>query len=67
MAMLHEFAQKRLKSYDTLRNNPTEQALSNMSPYLHFGHVRRDAVLASRVSTRSPIAPALFVARFAAC
>jgi deoxyribodipyrimidine photolyase len=34
------FLVKRIKSYDTYRNFPTKPtALSNLSPYLHFGHI----------------------------
>lgn len=34
------FLTKRIKSYDTDRNDPTKpRALSDLSPYLHFGHI----------------------------
>ena len=39
LAAMKDFAEHRLKHYDTLRNNPTKDALSNMSPYYHFGQV----------------------------
>ena len=28
-----------LNGYDQLRNDPTKEALSNLSPYFHFGHI----------------------------
>jgi deoxyribodipyrimidine photolyase len=35
---LQRFLSARLKSFDELRNNPTQPgATSNLSPYLHFG------------------------------
>jgi len=35
-----KFLQHRLKKYEDLRNDPTQtQATSNLSPYLHFGHI----------------------------
>lgn len=36
---LQIFITKRLDGYARLRNDPTEDALSNMSPYLHFGQI----------------------------
>lgn len=37
--MVHSFIMKRLKHYDEKRNDPTLDALSNLSPYFHFGHI----------------------------
>nr|WIK87514.1 photolyase [Oriental turtle dovepox virus] len=37
--VLNEFIKNRLTSYDADHNNPTCDALSNLSPWLHFGHV----------------------------
>ena len=37
--LLHHFIEHGLKKYGTLRNDPTEDAQSNMSPYIHFGHI----------------------------
>ena len=34
---LEEFINERLKIFNTHRNDPTRQALSNMSPWYHFG------------------------------
>ncbi len=36
---LSEFLERRLARYASGRNEPSEHATSNMSPYLHFGHV----------------------------
>jgi deoxyribodipyrimidine photo-lyase len=37
--VMREFIAKKLASYQEGRNDPTEDAQSNLSPYLHFGHV----------------------------
>ena len=37
--MLKEFLQKRLPHYDAHRNDPLKNAISNLSPYLHFGQL----------------------------
>ncbi len=37
--VLREFRMKKLPSYHEGRNDPTEDAQSNLSPYLHFGHI----------------------------
>jgi len=40
LAVLEDFAKKRGKRYNDKRNDPNEgQALSNISPYFHFGQV----------------------------
>lgn len=39
MRVLEEFCRKRLALYDPKRNDPNEDALSNLSPWLHFGQV----------------------------
>ena len=36
---LQDFIQNRLKTYDSERNDPNKNALSNMSPWYHFGQV----------------------------
>lgn len=36
---LNEFCLKRLRKYATQRNDPNVKALSNLSPWLHFGQV----------------------------
>ncbi|XP_039299515.1 deoxyribodipyrimidine photo-lyase, partial [Nilaparvata lugens] len=37
--MLDSFINKRLKKFSTKRNDPTVDALSNLSPYFHFGQM----------------------------
>jgi deoxyribodipyrimidine photo-lyase len=39
MRRLHEFVSKKLKRYSQLRNHPETDGTSDLSPYLHFGHV----------------------------
>lgn len=36
---LKQFVDEKLEGYDSLRNNPALDALSNVSPYLHFGQI----------------------------
>jgi deoxyribodipyrimidine photo-lyase len=36
---LEEFISEKLHRYDDLRNDPNEDSLSNLSPYLHFGQI----------------------------
>lgn len=37
--MLQDFIKNRLSIYDEQRNDPTKDALSNLSPYIHYGHI----------------------------
>ena len=37
--LLERFVQEKLVRYDTDRNDPNQDALSNLSPYLHFGQI----------------------------
>ena len=37
--LLNHFLSKRLKSYSEARNEPDELGSSELSPYLHFGHI----------------------------
>ena len=39
LAKLEEFCNKRLKQFAAKRNDPTVDALSDMSPWLHFGEL----------------------------
>ena len=39
VGMLESFINKRLKLFGTKRNDPTVNALSNLSPYFHFGQI----------------------------
>ncbi|MBM4167596.1 MAG: deoxyribodipyrimidine photo-lyase [Ignavibacteria bacterium] len=36
---LHSFISNHLKQFAEWRNDPTQEALSNLSPYLHFGQI----------------------------
>lgn len=44
-AMVEEFIEQRLKDFGDKRNDPTVSALSNLSPYFHFGQVSVQAVV----------------------
>ena len=37
--ILKEFIENKLKEYSENRNDPNKNVLSNISPYLHFGHI----------------------------
>ncbi len=37
--MFEKFLEKRLNNYNEARNNPNVSGQSNLSPYLHFGHI----------------------------
>ncbi|XP_038049381.1 deoxyribodipyrimidine photo-lyase-like isoform X2 [Patiria miniata] len=39
LLMLEEFCLKRLKYFGADRNNPNKSALSNLSPWIHFGQI----------------------------
>ena len=39
LAMLEEFCSKRLKLFGTKRSDPAINALSNLSPWFHFGNL----------------------------
>jgi deoxyribodipyrimidine photo-lyase len=43
--VMESFLAERLDSYNTLRNDPTKNALSNLSPYLHFGQISAQRVV----------------------
>jgi deoxyribodipyrimidine photo-lyase len=44
LKVLSEFLDKRLKHYDTARNNPVKNGQSGLSPYLHFGQISAQRV-----------------------
>jgi deoxyribodipyrimidine photo-lyase len=50
--VLRSFLRKKLIRYDKERNDPTAEATSNLSPYLHFG-----TIAAQRVALRTVRAP----------
>ncbi|MDX1699520.1 MAG: deoxyribodipyrimidine photo-lyase [Melioribacteraceae bacterium] len=37
--LLKDFIEKKIQDYSQNRNDPNMEALSNISPYLHFGHI----------------------------
>ncbi|MBC7221341.1 deoxyribodipyrimidine photo-lyase [Candidatus Bipolaricaulota bacterium] len=37
--LFNEFLSEKLECYEKFKNNPVKNCLSNMSPYLHFGHI----------------------------
>ncbi|KAL5108935.1 Deoxyribodipyrimidine photo-lyase [Taenia crassiceps] len=39
LSQLFSFSRHRLRFYAKSRNDPTKRALSNLSPWLHFGHI----------------------------
>ena len=41
---LKDFLENRLERYSEDRNDPNKNALSNLSPYLHFGHISAQRV-----------------------
>lgn len=43
---LSEFLQRRLTDYDEARNDPSQAGTSELSPYLHFGHISSHQVFA---------------------
>jgi deoxyribodipyrimidine photo-lyase len=53
---LNQFIEQKLDGYSQLRNNPTLDGQSNLSPFLHFGQLsaQRIAIEVSRRATASP-------------
>ena len=47
LATLQTFVETRLKDFGDKRNDPNNDCLSNLSPYLHFGQVRRPPMVVS--------------------
>lgn len=43
-AMMREFLETKLADYERIRNDPTVDGQSNLSPYLHFGHISAQRV-----------------------
>lgn len=56
LKMLHEFIEKRLKGYNTDRNDPNKNGLSNLSPWFHFGQLstQRAAVEVQKYGKKYP-------------
>lgn len=55
MQVLNEFCNSRLKLFATKRNDPTVDALSNLSPYFHFGQisVQRAVLAVKKMSSKA--------------
>jgi len=51
---LSQFITKKLDSYSELRNDPSKQVTSNMSPYLHFGQISPITIALEVISSHSP-------------
>ncbi|XP_055919969.1 deoxyribodipyrimidine photo-lyase [Eupeodes corollae] len=54
MTQLLDFCTRRLKDYDSKRNDPTLDVISNLSPWYNFGHisVQRSALEISRFKSK---------------
>uniref|UniRef100_A0A8D9AKC5 Deoxyribodipyrimidine photo-lyase n=1 Tax=Cacopsylla melanoneura TaxID=428564 RepID=A0A8D9AKC5_9HEMI len=54
LATLESFVNKRIALYESSRNDPTKNALSNLSPYFHFGQlsVQRACLEVRRVKAK---------------
>ncbi len=50
---LDDFLENKLDKYAELRNHPDDDATSNLSPYLHFGHVASHQVVYELLSRRN--------------
>ena len=55
---LSEFLSQKLDNFDRLRNDPTLENVSNMSPYLHFGQISPLYIALQVIKTASPAADA---------
>ncbi len=55
---LREFIRSKLDRYEEMRNDPTEEATSGMSPYLHFGQISPLYIALEIKKSRSPGAAA---------
>ncbi|MDD4385217.1 MAG: deoxyribodipyrimidine photo-lyase [Bacteroidales bacterium] len=53
--MLESFIQHKLNGYSSKRNDPLENGQSNLSPYLHFGHISAQRVAIEVTSANAPI------------
>ncbi|MFB0502125.1 MAG: deoxyribodipyrimidine photo-lyase [Candidatus Bathyarchaeia archaeon] len=51
---LEDFLKHKLDKYPELRNDPTQEYLSNMSPYLHFGQISPLYIALRVLATDSP-------------
>lgn len=53
--VMDEFLTNKLDSYSSLRNDPTKDALSNLSPYLHFGQISAQRVALKVEKTKADL------------
>lgn len=51
--VLSRFVDSKLSGYQLLRNDPTQESLSNLSPYLHFGQISPQRVALVVKSTQA--------------
>lgn len=51
---LSRFVRSKLNAYDALRNDPVADGQSNLSPYLHFGHLSAQRVAIEVMSSETP-------------
>ncbi len=51
---LRQFLQNKLDRYDEMRNDPSLDCVSNMSPYLHFGQISPLYIALEVMKTHSP-------------
>nr|XP_046263365.1 CPD photolyase isoform X1 [Scatophagus argus] len=63
MAMLESFIDVRLKLFDTQRNNPNVAALSQLSPWIRFGHLsaQRVALQVQRSGKKTGLSVSSFI------
>lgn len=65
LRLLRRFVRQRLKGYDSLRNQPELDATSQLSPYVHFGHLRPHTVALAVKNADAPEADrAAFLEQF---
>lgn len=53
--VMDDFLTNKLNSYSALRNDPTKNAVSNLSPYLHFGQISAQRVALEVGKTESDL------------
>jgi deoxyribodipyrimidine photo-lyase len=51
--VMKDFLDKKISTYDKYSRDPTEDALSNLSPYLHFGQISAQRVALEVLKSRS--------------
>jgi len=51
---LEDFINRKLDSYESLRNDPNANSLSNLSPYLHFGQISPLYIALKIIKSNSP-------------